>query len=117
MTVGAGVTVNLSAWDQTGERWYIDVSGGFTSSRPGLARTDTLWKALGKAAVMDQIGNKVPLVLLTTNKPTERSAGSQALTSITGDDKPVRDVIELLDPEDLIRLERYAQAGRETQRP
>lgn len=112
--VGAGVTVNLSAWDQTGERWYFDVSGGFTSSRPGLVRTDTLWKALGKAAVMAQIGNKVPLVLLTTNKPTDRSAGSQALASITGDDKPVRDVIELLDPGDLIRLKRYAQAGRET---
>jgi len=116
VTVGAGVTVNLSAWDQTGERWYFDVSGGFTSSRPGLARTDTLWKALGKAAVMDQIGNKVPLVLLTTNKPADRSAGSQALASITGDDKPVRDVIELLDPKDLIRLERYAQTGQKTQR-
>jgi hypothetical protein len=65
---------------------------------------------------MDQIGSRVPLVLLTTNKPTERSTGSQALASITGDGKPVLDVIELLDPEDLLRLERYAQTGQKTQR-
>lgn len=108
VAVGAGVRVNLSAWDKTGAKWYFDVSGGFTSSRPGLARTDTLWKALGKAAVVHQTGSKVPLVLLTTNTPEARSAGSQALRSMLGCDRPVYDVIELLDPGDLARLKRYA---------
>ena len=37
-----------------GDEWHFDVSGGFTSSRPGLKRTDTLWKALGKAAVLHE---------------------------------------------------------------
>jgi DNA modification methylase len=108
VAVGAGVRVNLSAWDKTGTKWYFDVSGGFTSSRPGLVRTDTLWKALGKAAVVHQTGSKVPLVLLTTNTPEARSGGSQALRSMLGPDKPVYDVVELLDPGDLARLKRYA---------
>ena len=47
-----GVEVNYTARDQKGDEWHFDVSGGFTSSRPGLKRTDTLWKALGKAAVL-----------------------------------------------------------------
>lgn len=108
VAVGKGVRVNLAAWDKAGTRWFFDVSGGFTSSRPGLARIDTLWKALGKAAVIHQTGAKVPLVLLTTNRPEPRSAGSQALQSMLGPDKPVYDVVELLDPTDLARLEGYA---------
>lgn len=109
--VGAGVSVNLAAWDQSGTQWHFDISGGFTSTRPGLARTDTLWKALGKAAVMQQAGIKVPLVLMTTNKPKPRSAGSQALRQMVGIGKPVYDVVELLNPEDLARLEGYAVKG------
>jgi site-specific DNA-methyltransferase (adenine-specific) len=111
VAVGTGVRVNLAAWDRSGTKWYFDVSGGFTSSRPGLARTDTLWKALGKAAVMQQAGNKVPLILLTTTKPEVRSAGSQALRSMTGGGKPVYDVVELLDTGDIARLESYAIGG------
>lgn len=116
VAIGAGVRVNLVAWDRTGTKWYFDVSGGFTSSRPGLARTDTLWKALGKAAVIHQEGSTVPLVLLTTNKPEPRSAGSQALRSMLGPGNPVHDVVELLDPEDLDRLTQFANQGPHPQR-
>lgn len=112
VAVGAGVRVNLVAWDKGGDQWYFDVSGGFTSSRPGLARTDTLWKALGKAAAVHESGNNVPLVLLTTTKPEPRSAGSHALRAMTGTGRPVHDVIELLDQDDLARLESYANRGR-----
>ena len=111
VSVGAGVRVNLAAWDQSGTKWHFDISGGFTSSRPGLARTDTLWKALGRAAVMHQAGIRIPLVLMTTNKPEARSAGSQALRQMVGPGKPVYDVVELLNPEDLARLEEYAVKG------
>ena len=111
VAVGSGVRVNLAAWDQSGHKWLFDISGAFTSNRPGLARTDTLWKALGKASVMHETGSKIPLVLLTTNKPEPRSAGSQALRSMTGPGKPVYDVVELLDAQDLARLKGYAVAG------
>lgn len=111
VAVGAGVKINLAAWDQSGTMWYFDISGGFTSSRPGLARTDTLWKALGKAAAMHQHGSNVPLVLLTTNGPPPRSAGAQALRAMTGAGKPVFDVIELLNKDNLSRLRKYAVNG------
>ena len=41
-----GVQFNFLAEDAEGGRWYVDVSGAFTTVRPGLMRTDTLWKTL-----------------------------------------------------------------------
>jgi len=50
-----GIEINFIAVDQTGQPWAFDVSGAFTSNRAGLRRTDTLWKALGKAAVLTRV--------------------------------------------------------------
>lgn len=109
-----GVEVNFVATDQQGDDWAFDVSGAFTSSRSGLKRTDTLWKALGKAAVLYHSGEvpTVPLVLLTTDAPTPGSAGAKALRLVLGDDKPVFDLVELLNAEDQERLGGYARHGR-----
>ena len=104
-----GVEVNFEAFDEAGARWYFDVSGGFTSTRPGLQRTDTLWKALGKAAVVRAISPGVPLVLLTTHAPPPGKAGSAALGVLRGHGKPIADVIELASASDLQRLHRYAR--------
>ena len=51
---GLGIELNYVATDRNGDDWAFDVSGAFTSNRSGLKRTDTLWKALGKAAVLHQ---------------------------------------------------------------
>jgi hypothetical protein len=72
------------------------VTGGFTSHRAGLKRADTLWKALGKAAVLREVGN-TPLVLLTTEAPA-RGPGSEALKQVVGPKKPIHAVIEILRP-------------------
>ena len=105
-----GVEVNFVARDLGGREWYVDVSGGFTSSRPGLRRTDTLWKALGKAAVLQR--RKNPLLLLTTDAPHKGSAGAAALAQMRGPTKPIRDVIVLSSAEDLKRLRRYGLGAR-----
>lgn len=107
-----GVDVNFRACDQTGAPWFFDVSGGFTSSRPGLRRTDTLWKALGKAAVLHEIEPEVPLVLLTTDAPARNSAGHRALAVVSGPGKPIFDVLTMQSPEDLRRLRSFATCGR-----
>jgi site-specific DNA-methyltransferase (adenine-specific) len=100
-----GVEVNFEALDQSGRRWFFDVSGAFSvTQRPGLRRTDTLWKALGKAAVLHSAEPDTPLVLLTTDQPVPNTAGHRALRSLIGPDKPVRDVIRMLSPDDLERL-------------
>jgi len=97
-----GVEINFTARDVKGKLWFFDVTGSFTSHRPGLKRTDTLWKALGKAAVLHEVGD-TPLVLLTTDAP-ERGAGAEALNLVVGPSKPIYAVIEMLEPVGIERL-------------
>ena len=94
-----GVEVSFSGRDSKGELWLFDVAGSFTSHRAGLKRTDTLWKALGKAAVLREVGS-TPLVLLTTDVPA-RGAGAEALKRVVGPNKPIHAVIEMLKPSGL----------------
>lgn len=109
---GMGVVLNFVAADQTGEDWAFDVSGAFTSNRAGLRRTDTLWKSLGKAGVLNGSGLGIPLVLLTTDAPAKGTAGAQALAAMRGKNRPVFDLVELLSTDDQARLHAYAQHGR-----
>jgi DNA modification methylase len=92
-----GVEVNFTARDRRGALWFFDVSGCFTSHRAGLKRTDILWKALGKAAVLRAV-SKTPLVLLTTDPPVPGSVGAEALQQMVGPKKPIYAVVEILDP-------------------
>jgi DNA modification methylase len=112
VALAGGIEVNFAARDLSGHTWYFDVSGGFTSNRPGLKRTDTLWKALGKAAVLQQTQRSVPLVLLTTDAPAPKSAGAEALKAVMGPKKPVRDLIVLTSAADIDRLGQLARSSR-----
>ena len=104
---GNGVEVNFVAKDRRGRRWFFDVSGAFTSGRAGLRRTDTLWKALGKAAVLKASSIKsYRLVLLTTDLPPAGSAGDAALRAARRD--LYHDAIEMLSAAGQQRLRRYA---------
>jgi DNA modification methylase len=105
-----GVEVNFRAYDQTGEPWLFDVSGAFTSDRPGLKRTDTLWKALGKAAVIHETDPNSRLVLLTTDAP-KGGAGFKALDVMCGPGKPITSVVQMLSRDDLRNLRSYARRG------
>lgn len=107
-----GFEVNFVALDKLGKRWLFDVSGGFTSNRPGLRRTDTLWKALGKAAVLHAAYPTSRLVLLTTDAPPRGSSGHSALSVLVGAGKPIHGMIVLSSPDDLVTLRSYAQGRR-----
>jgi site-specific DNA-methyltransferase (adenine-specific) len=117
--ITAGVEVSLAAQDQTGGTWYFDVSGALSkgNDRPGLKRLDTVWKALGKAAVLRHRDVKGRLVLLTTELPEPRSASGAALeTALSAPDGVpgdplVFDAIDLLRAEAIDRLRRYASEG------
>ena len=113
---GGGTDVSYSGLDRTGQRWYFDVSGAFTSTRAGLRRTDTLWKALGKAAVVHASHPEIPYVLVTTDAPEAGSAGGRALRTLTGGGRPdgfgvVFDVIEMESVDCRNRLSAYASGG------
>lgn len=115
---GLGIVLSFVATDKTGGEWAFDVSGAFTSNRTGLRKTDTLWKALGVAAVLHEgqsqpEGSAIPLVLLTTDAPAKGTAGHQALRVMRGPGRPVFDVVELLNADDQARLATYAAFGRD----
>jgi site-specific DNA-methyltransferase (adenine-specific) len=95
-----------------GHEWLFDVSGAFSSSRPGLKRTDTLWKALGKAAVLRseiaaEEARRFRFVLLTTDVPGPRTAGGRALARAQADGL-IWDVLVMRDPLTVARLLQYA---------
>lgn len=115
-----GMGVDFRARDSSGGTWLFELSGAFSTTRPGLRRPDVLWKALGKAGVLHQArvdgrprDDLGPLVLLTTDLPGPRTAGGKALRAMQGTDGdgPVFDVVELLDPVGAERLRSLAHGG------
>ena len=113
----AGVEISFVVRDQTGTTWNVDVSGAFTkgNDRAGLRRTDTLWKALGKASVLHESKpngpDRRPFLLLTSDLPVRGSAGAKALAAVLGRDRPIFDAVEMLSVEGQLRLRRYAEHG------
>jgi len=101
-----GIEINIIALDRAGQEWCFDVSGAFTTTRPGLRRTDTLWKALGRAYVFRSSGRKERLVLLTSDLPIRNSAGDKALHTV-GPGR-IFDAIQLLSDDGKGRLSTYA---------
>ncbi len=107
---GTGAQFNLYVTDQAGGTWLIDVSGAFTTTRGGLRRTDTVWKALGRAHVLHlqetSEDNPIPrLLFLTSDLPKPGSEGDVALHAAVG---TIWDVVQMYEPEGMKRLAAYA---------
>jgi site-specific DNA-methyltransferase (adenine-specific) len=103
-----GMVVPLVAEDGDGTAWHFEVSGAFATNRGGLARTDAVWRALGRAQVL--AANAVaPVVLLTSHLPRPKTEGDLALRAAgTG---AFFDAVEMLAPEGQERLAKYAAGG------
>jgi DNA modification methylase len=96
-----------------GSQWWVDVSGAFTTSRPGLQRIDAVWKLLGRLHVLasledgqDRSANGV--IILTSNLPKPNSPGDRALRAVGT--RVIFDAIELYDPAGFDRLRHYARS-------
>ena len=107
-----GIQFNFLVENPHGRRWYVDVSGAFTTVRPGLMRTDTLWKTLGRAHVYfmakartPAAGDEARLLVMTSNLPKRGSEGWKALKAVGPES--VFDVIEIYRERDRIRLGEY----------
>ncbi len=109
---GLGLTMNFVAADQAAKEWYFDVSGAFTSVRPGLMRTDTVWKCLGRAHVLANHEIE-PVVFLTSNLPKRGTDGDRALRNATP--AAFFDALEIFSDDDFERLSLYARGGRHEQ--
>lgn len=102
---GAGVQYNFTVEDGAGGQWWVDVSGAFTTVRPGLLRIDTLWKTLGRASVLKAMEPDARILILTSHLPRPGSEGDKALRAV----KPttVFDAIPMFDEAAQLRLARY----------
>ncbi len=101
-------------------QWWVDVSGAFTTSRPGLQRTDTVWKLLGRLHVLAALADgqdrgDAGVLVLTSNLPKPGSPGDRALRAVGPG--VIFDAIELYDPAGFERLRHYAATSDPTPLP
>ncbi len=75
---GLGLAVSFSAVGAGGRTWYFDVAGANSSYRGGMAKSETVWRTLGRANVM-AAGDVGPLVVLTTQLPRAGTEPDRAL--------------------------------------
>ncbi len=105
----AGVQYNFKVEDAAGDEWWIDVSGAFTTVRPGLLRIDTVWKTLGRASVLKAHDAEARILILTAHLPRPGSEGDKALRAVGP--YTVFDAIPMFDEEAVERLVRYSSGG------
>ncbi|HTZ08825.1 MAG TPA: site-specific DNA-methyltransferase [Acidimicrobiales bacterium] len=115
---GGAVEATFSGRDAGGRTWRFDFTGSFSTTRGGLRRSETLWRALGRAAVLHAEDPAGPVVLLTTAAPAKAGAGDRAWRALGPSAADpvgvVHDVVELGDPDGEARLRRYATTPRAT---
>ncbi len=91
--------------------FYVDVAGGFVSSRPGLTRVEAIWKTLAQAHVLQAIDDPRPLLVLTPAVPDAGTENRRLLQSVGP--SSLFDVVALSDPDDLARVAAYAHGQDE----
>jgi site-specific DNA-methyltransferase (adenine-specific) len=111
---GLGLAVSFTARDAAGRTWYFDLAGSNSAYRGGMAKTDTVWRALGRAHVMAS-NDIAPLVILTTHLPRPGSEADRALRA-TGPGG-IFDAVDLLSVAARRRLAAYASRGSVCPRP
>jgi site-specific DNA-methyltransferase (adenine-specific) len=77
----------------------FELAGVHTPARPGLARLDAVWRTIAKASIVAETSAGTEFVVLTSG--TVRGG---PLSSVVGDDRPIRAVIDVAGPDALERL-------------
>lgn len=106
--IAAGLVVDIVANDRQGKQWFFDICGTNASSRGGLDRADSVWKALGRAASGLQAG-ATPWVLVTSRLPGDKTESARVLRSVGPN--VFFDAVGLFDTASLDRLNQYGVGG------
>jgi site-specific DNA-methyltransferase (adenine-specific) len=104
---GLGIAVSFSAVGAGGRTWYFDVAGANSSYRGGMAKSETVWRTLGRAHVM-AAGGVGPLVVLTTQVPRAGTEADRALRA--PGPGGIFDVVDLFAADGATRLAAYARS-------
>jgi hypothetical protein len=102
------MAVDFTGCDAKGRTWYFDVAGPNSAFRGGMARSETVWRALGRAHVM-AAREVAPFVVLTTQLPRGATEADRALRA--PGPGGLFDVVDVLSPAARQRLGTYA-SGR-----
>ena len=102
---GLGLAVSFTALDRAGRTWYFDLAGSHSAYRGGMARSETVWRTLGRAHVMST-NDITPLVVLTTQLPRAGTEPDRALRA--PGPGAIFDAVDLLSPPARQRLATYA---------
>jgi DNA modification methylase len=102
--------VSLTARDKAYQRWIFEVPGGFTSTRPGLQRSDVVWRTIGKATVARELDPQSRFIVLTPGPPLKGGAAN-ALRVVTGHGKPVEAVLDLGSPDLVEKLRQLSTSA------
>jgi hypothetical protein len=102
---GLGLAVDFTGTDAKGRTWYFDVAGPNSAYRGGMARSETVWRALGRAHVL-AAGGHAPFVVLTTQVPRAGTEADRALRA--PGPGGIFDVVDLLSGDAPARLKAYA---------
>ncbi len=111
---GPGLVVDFTGVDGSGRTWHFDVAGPNSAYRGGMARSETVWRALGRAHVLAAHGI-APFVILTTQLPRPGTEADRALRA--PGPGGVFDVVDLLSPGGGPRLAAYARGRGRSPRP
>ena len=103
---GLGLAVDFTGTDAKGRTWYFDVAGPNSAYRGGMARSETVWRALGRAHVL-AAGGHAPFVVLTTQVPRTGTEADRALRA--PGPGGIFDVVDLLSGDAPTRLKAYAR--------
>lgn len=104
---GTGLSVTVASIGS--EHFVVEQGGPFSRERPGLLNGESLWRLLGRAAVISGVGDRV--IVATAALPARRSESDLALRAVGPN--ALFDVIDLSDPDATDRLAMYAK-GKDT---
>jgi DNA modification methylase len=111
---GLGLAVDFTGSDARGKTWYFDVAGPNSAYRGGMARSETVWRALGRAHVL-AAGGHAPFVVLTTQLPRAGTEADRALRA--PGPGGLFDTVDLLSAGARARLTTYAGGRCGSPRP
>ncbi len=103
--VDVGVEIDQEAVSPSGRPVWFEYKGSVQGNRPGLRRTDTLKKAIANGALLRDLADPAPYVVITSHLPEAGSGAAMLRAAMRL--RCFADVVCLYDPKDTTRLQQW----------
>lgn len=100
-----GVEIDQAAVGPNGRRVWLEYKGSVQGRRPGLRRTDTVKKAVANGALLRDLADPAPYVVITSHLPESGAAAAMLDAALRLE--YLSDVVCLYDPAATARLGRW----------